>query len=420
VNEGTPASGADEWRRHGLVPIAAAVGYSTTTLATYALGPFVGPLEREFGWSRAEIMIGLTIMNIAGVLFNVLIGLLADRVGSRRVGLVGTVVNTGAIALLATTNGNVLTWSLLWILVAIGAALVQANVWVSGVAKRFDKSRGLAIAIALSGGSLCGAVAPLLATVLISHYGWRTALVGTAAVWLVAVWPFVFLFYPAERNEPHRPQLRAPPASSGGVSLKDGLRMGSFWRLAAACFAFAFYTLAITPNLVPLLVEKGATVMAAAQIASLVGVAGIIARISTGFLLDRLPANLLGTLVFLMPVGGCAALLMMEPSYLVLALIVVSFGATIGAEYDVVMYLTARHFGLIRFAAIMGALLTAGSLGAAIAPVTAGWMHDRFGGYEQLLALLMVLMGLAAVAIGTLGRPSVPRATTIEVDAISR
>lgn len=410
MNRDAPRSTSGEWRDYGLVPVGAAVGYSTATLATYALGPFVGPLELEFGWSRAEIMIGLTIMNVVGVLLNLPIGLLADRAGARLVGMTGMLVVTGAIVVLATTTGSVVHWSLLWILVAIGAALAQANVWVSGVATRFDKSRGLAIAVALSGGSMCGAITPLLATSAIGLYGWRTALVGTAAIWLAAAFPLVFLLYRvgshrarAKEGPPQR-AMAAPPITSG-VTLAQGLRMPAFWRLAMGCFAFAFYTLAITPNLVPLLMEKGASAMTAAQIASLAGIAGIIARISTGFLLDRFSANLLGAIVFLLPVGGCAAMLLPDPGYLVLALAVASFGATIGAEYDVVMYLTSRHFGLVRFAALMGGLLTAGALGGAIAPVAAGWMHDRFGGYEELLVLLMMLMAVAAILIASMGRP---------------
>lgn len=51
-----PRSAIAEWRRSGAVPIAAGIGYSTMAIQTYGVGPFVAPLEQEFGWSRAEIM----------------------------------------------------------------------------------------------------------------------------------------------------------------------------------------------------------------------------------------------------------------------------------------------------------------------------------------------------------------------------
>lgn len=406
--QGEPRSAVAEWRRHGIVPVAAAIGYSTMAIQTYGVGPFVAPLEQEFGWSRAEIMIGLTISNTFGVLFNFAVGVLADRFGPRRVGLSGVVVKTGAIALLATATGTVLNWSLLWVLVAIGAVLAQANVWASAVASRFDRGRGLALAVTLSGSSFCAAIVPVLATWLIGAYGWRVAFVGTALAWLLVAFPVVFLFFRGRQDElgaPRTREERAAVAALPGATIREGLRMAAFWRLIVAAFAFAFYTLAISPNLVPLLMEKGETAITAAQIAALMGVVGIIARISAGFLLDHFSANLLGTFVFVLPVAGCALMLVDAPGYLILALAVASFGVTIGAEYDVVFYLTSRHFGLRSFASLMGGLLTAGALGGATAPVIAGWMHDRFGGYDELLILLMALMGSGALAIATMGRP---------------
>src|SRR5690606_13507900 len=149
-----------EWRRYGLVPVAAMIGYSTMAVQTNIVGPFVTSLEGEFGWTRAQVMIGLTISNGLCVLFNLLVGVLADRIGPRRVSLAGVVVKTSAIMLLATVSASVLNWSLLWVIVGIGAILTQANVWVSAVASRFDRGRGLAMAVALSGSSFCAAILP--------------------------------------------------------------------------------------------------------------------------------------------------------------------------------------------------------------------------------------------------------------------
>src|SRR5262245_62734428 len=140
MTAGAPQSAMAEWRRYGIVPIAAGIGYSTMAIQTYGVGPFVAPLEQQFGWTRAEVMIGLTISNTIGVLLNFAVGVLADRLGPRRIALSGVVVKTTAIALLATATGTLLNWSLLWVLVALGAVLAQANVWASAVASRFDKS----------------------------------------------------------------------------------------------------------------------------------------------------------------------------------------------------------------------------------------------------------------------------------------
>ena len=245
MTQGAPQSAMAEWRRYGMVPIAAGIGYSTIAIQTFGIGPFIVPLEQEFGWSRAQTMIGLTISNTVGVLLNFAVGVLADRLGPRRVALSGLVVKTGAVALLATATGTVLNWSLLWVLVALGAVLIQANVWASAVASRFDKGRGMALAVTLSGSSFCAAIIPILATWLITDYGWRTAFVGVALAWLVVVFPIVLLFFHGRHDEHRLSRISDRPAALAelpGVTIREGLRMVAFWRLLVAAFAFAFYT----------------------------------------------------------------------------------------------------------------------------------------------------------------------------------
>jgi len=101
---------------------------------------------------------------------------------------------------------------------------------------------------------------------------------------------------------------------------------------------------------------------------------------------------------------------------LVLALAVASVGITIGAEYDVVFYLVSRHFGLRSFASMMGALLTAGALGAAIAAVVAGVLHERFGGYDPMLVPLVVLL---VINISERSHPKKPAAIVLVFSARS-
>ena len=158
---GTTSSAATEWRRFWFLPLAAALGYATSVIHVYALGPFIGPLTQEFGWSRAQISAGLTISALVSAAACIPVGMLVDRVGPRRVGLVGVLAMTAAFALLSTATGQFANWLLLWAVIAVGTFWVQATVWTSAVASRFERSRGLAFAITLSGASIAATVFPL-------------------------------------------------------------------------------------------------------------------------------------------------------------------------------------------------------------------------------------------------------------------
>jgi MFS family permease len=164
---------AAEWRRYGRLPVVAALGYATSVIHIYGLGPYIEPIQEAFGWSRTQVTSGLTIATVINAIFCIAIGMLVDRIGPRLVGLAGVLLATGAFALLGTANGEKANWYLVWGLMAFATLPVQATIWTSAVASRFKTSRGMALAVTLSGALLAATVFPLLATWLIDTYGWR-------------------------------------------------------------------------------------------------------------------------------------------------------------------------------------------------------------------------------------------------------
>lgn len=401
---------AAEWRAHWPLTLAALVGYSSIGLQSYGIGPFVIHLEREFGWSRADVLLGVSISNAVGIFLNVIVGLIVDRFGSRRVALIGLWVMVGSFGLLASATGALLQWALLWVILAVGVVLVQSTVWTRAVGAVFDRARGLAFAVALSGTPLASMVLPVLGTWLIEDYGWRAAFIGIAAIWIVITFPIVFLFF---REKPGQ-RLGSQAGGDGGgsdaalppgLSLREGVRTRAFYHLLLSFGCFSFYSMAIATNLVPLLAETGVSAVEAARIASVMGMVGIVARLSVGFLLDRFPGHIIGTVTLLLPVLGCAVLLVDSPGMILPAIAAGAFGAAIGAEIDVALYLATRHFGLRAFASLFNAIITFGAVNAALSPYVAGWLHDVSGNYDSLLVVVMIVMTIGALAMATLGRP---------------
>src|SRR5690606_8103219 len=139
-----------------------------------------------------------------------------------RMALPGTVLVAGAYALLGTTSGGNLNWLALWTLIAICTFFVHATVWTSAVASRFEKSRGLALAITLSGGSLAAAIFPAMATWLIERYGWRAAFPLHSAAWLVLVLPILFFCFRGAQDDIVRARKQSAPTKVlKGVSLAE-------------------------------------------------------------------------------------------------------------------------------------------------------------------------------------------------------
>ncbi|MBB5686813.1 MFS transporter [Sphingobium boeckii] len=395
-----------EWRRHYMVPIAALLGYATSVIHIYGLGPYIQPISDSFGWSRTQTTIGLTIATLIQAVFSIPIGLLVDRYGPRLFGLIGILLTCVAFALLGTASGDKLQWYGLWIIMAVATLPVQATIWTSAVATRFEASRGLAFAITLCGASIAATLFPLLGTWLIGAYGWQTAFVIQAAIWVAIAFPVIFLFFRgAHDKQPKSAPAREARRELEGVSLAEGLRSFIYARLLLASLLFTFTIIALVVHFVPILANLGADPLKAAGIASLVGIFSIAGRLATGLLLDRFRGSLVGAAVFLLPALGCAVLLTAGDGFLGQAFAAALIGLTLGAEVDVIVYLTTQHFGLKSFGGLYGGLLSALSIGTATGPLGASVIFDAFGNYTPFLALTIGLMLASSLALVSLPRP---------------
>lgn len=411
----SPPTARDEWRAHPLLPVAAGLGYATSVIHIYGIGPFYGPVAQEFGWSRTEVTFGLTIATLVQALGGVFIGLAVDRFGPRRFGVIGLLLLGLAFAALGSADGSLLNWYLLWGLIALAALPVQASVWTSAVASRFTASRGMAFAVTLCGASVAAGVFPPMATVLIGELGWRGAFPAQAAAWLLLAFPLIFVFFHGRYDKGRRQKpnaVAARPADLPGATLREGLTSSVYHRLFVASLLFTFTIIALVVHFTAILGDAGASPMATAGIASFIGWFSLVGRLGTGMLLDRLPASLVGAAVFMLPVLGCLALLLGGGSFAAMAGASALIGLTLGAEIDVVVYLLTRHFGLRNFGGLYGGLLAALSIGTAIGPLAAAQVYDRTGSYSGFLWLALGFMAASSVAIGTLprGRAAYPAA----------
>ena len=361
------------------------------------------PLHQEFGWTRAQTLSGSAIVSFVVALASVPMGVLIDRLGPRRIALVGLLLMGTSVALLSTATGTMANWLALWVIVAVSSIFVQATVWTSAVVSRFDAARGLALAVTLCGSSIGAFVLPLLSTWLAGTFGWRQAFMGLGGIWALVLLPFVFLSFRGAQDGGREARVQSRIAADllPGLTLAEALRTSAFYRLLLATGFFTFSIFGGIVNFVPILTGSGAAPMTAASAASLIGVFSLVGRLSTGAVLDRLPAHLVGAACFLIPIPACALLLgdaVGTGGYFAAAAL---FGLTLGAEVDVIAYLATRHFGLKNFGAIQGALLCATALGAALGPLGAGATFDHFGSYAHFLTSTIVLMFVSALIIGT-------------------
>lgn len=399
-------SAKSEWRSHYMLPISAMFGYSVSVIHIYGINPYIIPVTTEFGWTRAQFTGAFTFAILVQALLAVPVGMLVDRFGSRKLGLFGVAVACVAFAFMSLSSGDLTNWYLMWGIMTLAALPVQATVWTSAVATRFTASRGMAFAITLCGASIAQFAFPPLATKLIGAYGWRTAFVWHGMIWLAIVLPMVFLFFRGARDAKAVAAAEEPEAAVlGGMRFAEGLRSSIYVRLMLASLFFTFTVVALNFQFMPILAGWGMVAIDAAWLASLIGLSSIAGRLGTGYLIDRFRASHVGALVFLLPVIAVLLLLYGQGSVAAPAAIAIMLGLTLGAEVDVIVYLTTRFFGLASFGALYGGLLTALSIGTATGPLAASMIYDATGSYDRFFILAIAMLLLSSLCLFTLPKP---------------
>src|SRR5687768_2756992 len=107
---------SSEWRQHWPLLLPCIVGIMLASVQGYTIGVMIGPIEQEFGWTRAQIASGSFIIACIALVTAPLMGIGVDRLGPRRIALVGVVLYCAALAFVATTSSNILSWWLRWAL----------------------------------------------------------------------------------------------------------------------------------------------------------------------------------------------------------------------------------------------------------------------------------------------------------------
>jgi predicted MFS family arabinose efflux permease len=385
-----------EFRRGWALLLAATLGSmaSLSSIAFYSLGLFIAPLQTEFGWSRSDVTSSFFYTTVTLALISPLLGGLIDRLGPKRLALVSIPAMAGVFFLLSRFHGSLIAFHALYAVTAVAGAGTTPINYTRAVNGAFDERRGLALGITQAGIALAAITLPLLLTRAISAHGWRAGFSWLAILALIP-WPFVFV---GIREQ----QTSTPQAGHAveGLSTKEAMRTGVFWLFALSFAAIAAAVSALVVHLVPLLRDAGVAPLKAAQAASLIGIGVLGGRIAGGYLMDRFFAPYVAATMFVTTACGCLSLLVGGSGMATVAACLMGFA--LGAEADMIAYMTARYFGLARYGAIYAIVYSLFLLGAATGPTLAAISYDKTHSYTATLWGILIVLATGSVVIAKL------------------
>ena len=374
----------------------------------YTFGAFFIPLIDEFGWSRAQLSLGITIAAVLG-LAAPLVGFWVDKYGARIVMAVGALVTGAAFALLGLTNS--LWYFYLMCLILASGHFGILNIPVTKVVSNwFVERRGLAMGITITGFGIGGLFMLPLASQLIAILDWRMAYHILGIIICVVLIPlsiFVIRDKPEEMGllpdgkTPEKGQVNMPSTadSQAGASwtLSGALRTKTFWLIGGAFTMAYFATAAVIAHAIPFFQDMGVSPqLAATMLATVTGVS-ILSRVAAGYISDRVSVRYVTIFAFLLQLLGLVILLEAGSMAILWAFVVV-FGLAMGAMFAVEPLVVSKYFGLASFGAIYGGLWALQAAGWAGGVPLAGYIFDVTGGYD-LAFIIFIAATLLAMAL---------------------
>ncbi|NIQ39865.1 MAG: MFS transporter [Proteobacteria bacterium] len=367
---------------------------------------FYVALLEEFPWSRGETAgiqstVFLTYMIMAPV-----VGGLIDRFGPRRIIAPGILLLALGLILSAYVNSLFQFYFFYGILMGTGITCIAIVSYTSILAYWFEKKRGVASGIAVSGMGLGTFLLVPLSQHFISLWGWRPALLVLGALVLIILFPLNALLL---RHKPQEMGLSPDGLTVGeslrGISpkarddewletdwtLERALRTGRFWSLLAFAFLLITPVYIVLVHHVSFLVDHGIERMDAALAFAAVGIVSSAFRIFWGWLSDRVGRETTSTLGAICVSLGTASLILIE-RISVGAFVypfVIFFGAGWGVTAPMFMAVAGDLFRGRGFGLIYGILEAVVGVGSAVGAWMAGFIFDRTASYE--LAFILAL-----------------------------
>jgi predicted MFS family arabinose efflux permease len=381
-----------------------------TSIVAFSFGMFLKPLMQEFHSNRGSISLAFTLYSTIGSLGLLFAGGLIDRLGPRKVILVFNSL-TGLILVSASfCSGRIWQLYMFYVALGVGSFGVAPVSYCHLISSWFDRYRGLALGMMMSGLGAGALVAPSAAHYLIERFGWRMAFCFSGAAILSIGMPVLILFL-KEKPDPMGlmpdggtrafPRAKAFDLDSG-LSLRQALHTPTLWLLLCVCVLVAGSTSACFVHIASILTDKGFPGQTAAFATSAVGGGLLVGRVGSGYLLDRFFAPRVATLLFVCAATGMGGLRVGSSLDLSFAA-AFCIGLGLGAEVELMAYLASRYFGLRSFGSVYGVIFASFGLAAGLGAFLMGAGFDATGSYALPLALCCIATSAGAALMMCLG-----------------
>jgi MFS family permease len=359
----------------------------------HGFGLWLQPITVDRGWTRETFAFALAVQNLAWGLAGPLAGMVADRFGAFRVLVVGSVLYSLGLVLMAlSTSGLAFTGSA-GILIGMAQAGTTYAV-VYGVIGRnvAPERRSWAMGVAAAAGSFGQFMMVPVESGLIGSIGWQMALFALAAAALAMIPLSLGLREPASATAP-----KAGQQSIGGA-LREAFGYGSFNWLMAGYFVCGFQVVFIGVHLPSYLKDQGLGPEVATTALALIGLFNVFGTYGAGALGQRLPRKWILSSIYALRSVAIVLFLWAPLTPLSVYLFASVMGLLWLSTVPPTNAVIAQIFGVQFLSMLGGFVFLSHQVGSFLGVWMGGLLYDATGGYDVVWWIAVALGVFAALA----------------------
>ncbi len=376
--------------------------------ARLSIGVVFKPILGEFGWNRSAISMAFFLNMAVFALSLILVGMLYDRYGPKWIIIISTIFLSGGYILISLINSFWQFFVSYGFIAAIGLGGTSATLISVLTSKWFQKSRGLAVSLALSGNCLGQFVLIPLFNIVVLQYSWRVLYFYLSLVMLVVNITIALLVIRKDPEvigvKPFGYQDRDDIKEKRGKDSLDqnlqdlGLRKAmstySFWLFLFSMFVCGSGDFLVTTHLVPFATDYHISPITAGNILGWYGLMSLIGILIAGPVSDLIGNKIPIALTFV--VRFLLFLLILKyqslPSFYIFALV---FGFTSLITAPLTPILIGRLYGLSHIGLLTGFIITIHHLAGGFWAYLGGLIFDMTGSYKSIFILSVIMAFLA-------------------------
>jgi sugar phosphate permease len=374
------------------------------------IGVMIKPMIAELGWSRSAVSFAVFLNMFVFAISVIVVGKLYDRYGPKWVIIVSTILFSAGTMLTAVITSLWQFLLLYGLLAAAGTGGITAALLSSLMCKWFDKNRGLAISLGLSGACIGQFVIVPVFTHAVSEYGWRLSNLWCGVVILVvnivlALWilrgdPEDLGLAPygcnlKQENREAEPSTEETPKTAD-LGLLQAMRTPSFWFFSFVMFVCGSGDFLVSTHLVPLATDQGFSAAVGGNMLAWFGLLSLGGILVAGPASDLFGNKIPLALTFVIRVFLFILILKHRDavSFYVFSL---AFGFTFFITAPLATTLTGKLYGFSHVGVISGLITTLHHMGGGLWAYLGGAIFDRTGSYDVAFVLSAGMSFLAVI-----------------------